>query len=318
MKKIKCFTHNDMDGVMCYYLLRHVYGKENVDVSYCNYNNINPSLYSFIHSKEIDNYDKVFITDISIKDTMCKWIDRDYSNKVVLIDHHIGESTTHLNNYSWCTREGEKLDKNEQCSATWLLYNRISGKNKTLDYLVHLVDYYDTYLWKKTNTIKSKLLNDLLYIIGKEDWIEEIDKQVVLDKGFEFTDLHNYLFELREREYKHFLESCNLSIRKGTWRKYKVGVVFASKFISELGNDLATMNPELDFIIMINFQSSSVSIRGIKENIHLGDIAQIIGGYIYSSGGGHPMASGIALNDDFIKKIITSTIINSNFNNFKK
>lgn len=37
----KLFTHTDLDGVGCAILAYLAFGRENVDVEYCNYNDVN-------------------------------------------------------------------------------------------------------------------------------------------------------------------------------------------------------------------------------------------------------------------------------------
>lgn len=37
---IKLFTHTDLDGVGCAILAQLAFGKDNVDISYCNYDEI--------------------------------------------------------------------------------------------------------------------------------------------------------------------------------------------------------------------------------------------------------------------------------------
>ena len=65
------------------------------------------------------------------------------------------------------------------------------------------------------------------------------------------------------------------------------GVVFANKFISELGNRLCKLHPEIDFVAMIDVESCTVSYRTTRDDIHLGqDVAKLFGG------GGHPKAAG--------------------------
>ena len=41
MSKIKLFTHTDLDGIGCAILAYLAFGRENVDVEYCDYSNVN-------------------------------------------------------------------------------------------------------------------------------------------------------------------------------------------------------------------------------------------------------------------------------------
>lgn len=64
------------------------------------------------------------------------------------------------------------------------------------------------------------------------------------------------------------------------------GIVFADKYISELGNELCKLNRELDYIAIVNMSTCSVSYRTIRDDIDMGMIAKKYGG------GGHPKAAG--------------------------
>ena len=78
---------------------------------------------------------------------------------------------------------------------------------------------------------------------------------------------------------------------------YNVGVVFAEQYQSELGNVLAKNHPELDFIAIID-PSSSVSYRGVKDNIDLGQFAKIYGG------GGHPKSAGSQISENVRNRVL--------------
>jgi oligoribonuclease NrnB/cAMP/cGMP phosphodiesterase (DHH superfamily) len=69
------------------------------------------------------------------------------------------------------------------------------------------------------------------------------------------------------------------------------GIVFADRFISELGNTLCERNLGCDFIVMIDPGSRKVHYRTIKSNVDVSKIAAINGG------GGHRAASGHVFND---------------------
>ena len=74
----------------------------------------------------------------------------------------------------------------------------------------------------------------------------------------------------------------------------------AEKYFSELGNELCTRNPNLDYVAMVNVGTYSISYRTIKENIDVGQVAKRYGG------GGHQKAAG----SDFHNHIVTQFINN--------
>ena len=76
------------------------------------------------------------------------------------------------------------------------------------------------------------------------------------------------------------------------------GYVFAEKYVSELGNRLCKLHPEIDFIVMIDMGNKTVSYRAVKEDIDLGkDVAQLFGG------GGHPKAAGSEFSENVQFKV---------------
>jgi nanoRNase/pAp phosphatase (c-di-AMP/oligoRNAs hydrolase) len=71
-------------------------------------------------------------------------------------------------------------------------------------------------------------------------------------------------------------------------------LVFAEQNISELGNELCKMNPDIDFVIMVEMGTKKISLRTVRDDIHLGELAKEIGG------GGHPKAAGAQFDEQKI------------------
>ena len=76
----------------------------------------------------------------------------------------------------------------------------------------------------------------------------------------------------------------------------------ADSHTSELGNILCERHEELDFIAII--KQGAVSLRTVKDDINLTDIAKQFGG------GGHPKASGFPLGKDKLDKFICELLGN--------
>ena len=101
MSKIKLFTHTDLDGIGCAILAYLAFGRENVDVEYCDYSNVNEKVEKFWDDPELEAYDYIFITDISIKEKLAIHITNEASEpRVHLFDHHA--TALGLNKYDWC------------------------------------------------------------------------------------------------------------------------------------------------------------------------------------------------------------------------
>lgn len=311
MKKIKVFTHSDLDGLGCGFLIQLSHKDDDVEIQYVNYNDVNVALYNFIKSGAIDYYDKVYVTDISIKDTICSLIEKEYKYKLQLIDHHINEGTRHLDEYSWCIRKGE--EDGEIRSATYLVakHLRLLGQYKFIDNVVTYIDNWDTWKWKSKNDLFSKTINDIFYLVGRDRFLDNLWEQFYDgNKCYMIDSKIGFMLQIRQEEYERHLENANKHMKKIKWGDYIIGVVFNNKFTSELGNDLCAMNDDIDFVAMINF-TTGISLRSIKDGVHLGEIAKEIGEVFGLSSGGHMKSSGITFNDDIRNKTILALIKNS-------
>lgn len=277
---IKLFTHNDLDGIGCGILA--ILAFDDVDIEYCTYGDINGKVSEFLKENKYNNYDHIYITDISISLDLAKEIDK-MQEKFTLIDHH--PTALDLNNFSWCTVEVE--NKNGKNSGINLFHSYL--KNKKLNKqnvieFVEIVRQYDTWEWATIydNDIPKKW-NDLLYIYGTEKFVAKIVKKLKNKDTFVFTQTDLLLLELEEDKKKQYIKKKTKELIEKNIKGYHVGIVFAEQYISELGNYLAKNNSQLDFIILIG--NKTISYRGIKD-IDLGKFAKQFGG------GGHPRASG--------------------------
>ena len=101
--RVKLFTHTDLDGIGCAVLAYLSFGYENVDVEQCNYDDIDDYVEAFMEDDGLyRSYDKIFITDISVSDSVANMIDilDRVDRRVQLFDHH--GTALFLNKYDWC------------------------------------------------------------------------------------------------------------------------------------------------------------------------------------------------------------------------
>lgn len=315
---IKLFTHNDLDGLSCAILALLAYGSENVSFETCKYEDINAKVTAYIETKDYLNYERCFITDISLSDTLAQSINETTPNELTngisltehfqLLDHHI--TAIHLNEFNWC--HVEDTDKEGiKCSGTSLFFRYLKScqvnhpeviAKPLVTQFTEKVRRYDTWDWAKHEDLEAKQLNDLLYILGKERFLAYWTERLQNDQGnFGFDETQLLLLEIRQNEIDKYIESREEDIIVKDILGYKAGIVFADRFQSELGNKLSELHPELDFIAMINV-NGGVSCRTSKENINLGaDIAKVFGG------GGHAKAAGLPVADE-VRELVISRI----------
>lgn len=299
---IKLFTHLDLDGIGCAILAQLTFGK-NVDITYCNYDEVDVLVREYI-SKMDKGHDTCFITDISIKDDLASEIDREYKNNFKLFDHH--KTALDLNKYDWCVVETMNNKKGLQTCGTELFYEYLIEhkylKEDVKDF-VKLVTNYDTWRWTEVGNMGliSKKMNDLLYLYGRDEFVKWcLDKFKSRKSFLRFDKEDELLLQFNQKEIDKYIDSKEKEMIISCDGEYKYGVVFAEKYFSELGNELCTRNPNLDYVAMVNVGTYSISYRTIKENIDVGQVAKRYGG------GGHQKAAGL----DFHNHIVTQFINN--------
>jgi oligoribonuclease NrnB/cAMP/cGMP phosphodiesterase (DHH superfamily) len=294
--KVKLFSHTDLDGYGCNVIIKSLVGI-NSDCENLNYDKINERVKEYFINKEYKEYIITYITDISVNGEVAEIIDNIYKEediRIILFDHH--PTALSLNKYTWAKVETER--DGEKTSGTKMLYDDCKesieylndanyiNKDSLLDF-VENVRKYDTRLWKeKYNDIKPKQFNDLFYILGTERFIDKIVHGVKYASASinDFIEDNKILLELQQEKIDKYIEAKNKELIDMNLVGYKVGIIFAEQFQSELGNRLSEMNPQFDLIIMIG--NKTISYRTVKDNVNCGDIAKLFGG------GGHPKASG--------------------------
>lgn len=293
--KVKLFTHTDLDGIACAIVGILAFGKENIDIEYCDYANINEKVCTFLDSGTQDEYNMVYITDISVDPAMAVIVNVALDGKVMLLDHH--KTAEWLNQYKWAHVNETTVisyfspdsSVEKTCGAYEFFVNLYLDNHIDLFACVHrfvdTVRKYDTWLWKtQYNDSEPKQWNDLLYLLGRDRFIQQVVAQLQTDI-FCLVPSDQLLLQLNQENIDRYIESKDKEIVIRNIRGYRAGVVFAEQYTSELGNRLAEAHKELDFIAIIN-PSKAVSYRTTKADMDLSNLAKIFGG------GGHPSTSG--------------------------
>lgn len=295
---VKLFTHTDLDGVGCAVVARVAFA-DAVDIEYCNYDDVDQKVEDFILSEKWRDYDVIFITDISVVEDVAERIEQTCGDRLVLIDHH--ETALWLNDYGWArvtVYEGE----DSRASGTSLFYNFLAENRlikrdaKKLKEFAECVRRYDTWEWQtKYKDEHPKRLNDLLKVFGRYVFCDRFTENPSID----FTKTEQTILDIEQRRIKYYIDSHAKGLKEITTEEgYRIGVVFAENYLSELGNRLAEDYPHLDFIAMINLATGSISYRSNKDTVHLGMFAQTRGG------GGHDRSAGSPISQELRDSLI--------------
>ena len=319
--KIKLLTHTDLDGIGCAIVAYMAFGMENVNVDYCDYKNIDKKIMALGSDGELYNsYDKIFITDISMSAELAADMDICCNHdKIKLLDHHA--TALDLNKYEWCDVRVTDKCSGIKHSGTELLFMYLHNYGyfddmtfyikDNLCRFVEIVRDYDTWRWKEElgeEGLVCKQVNDIFHIYGRDKFINwSISKiQDRLGRPYpNFDSMDKFILEQKQKDIDDYIAMKNnqMTIVNDKFG-YICGVVFAERYFSELGNRLSELNPELDYIAMVDIGFGGVSYRTVRDDIDLGgEIAHSFGG------GGHRKAAGstfdagrvreLALNDIF-------------------
>ena len=329
MSKIKLFTHTDLDGIGCAILAYLAFGRESVDVEYCDYSNVNDKVGDFFVNGSPGEYNAVFITDISINNELAMTIDK-YAVEDLwhLFDHHA--TALGLNKYDWCEVSVMNDTLDIKTSGTELFYTYLRRHEQfdhlsvnvigNIDEFVDIVRDYDTWRWKELGKegIVCKQMNDLFYIYGREIFIDWALDQILTLKFYRgisvfpiYSEKDMALLDQKQKDIDIYIEEKNKQLfHRVDEVGHTYGVIFAERYFSEMGNTLCEKHPELDYIAMIDISNGRVSYRTVKGKIDVGgEIAHAYGG------GGHPKAAGSTFDKDQIQRTVHGLIFSNKQHN---
>ncbi|MED3563542.1 oligoribonuclease, partial [Bacillus xiapuensis] len=207
---VKLFTDIDLDGLGCGIIAKLAFG-ENADVSYCSYRTLNQQVEAFIDN--LENRDaQIYITDLAVNETNEKKLAARYQQgkHIRMIDHHV--TALHFNDYQWASVKPE-YDSGKKTCATSLFYDYLIEqgliqRNQALEEFIDLVRQYDTWEWDENNNIDAKRLNDLFYILNRENFEEAMMKRFTENsQTFYLTETENMLLDMEEAKINRYIHS---------------------------------------------------------------------------------------------------------------
>lgn len=311
MKSI-IFSHKaDIDGLSPVIFLKFV--RDDLDVVLLNANDICPKITEIIKNKTYLKYDEIYVTDLTLDKDTCELImSTGHEDRFHTFDHHAMNLIS--NNYPFGVAISTNQDGVNEC-ATSLFYKYLRNlypetfTTEAFKTYTELVRLNDTWDWAKTGNKDANKLNDLLSILGREDYIDTYFNFLKNNKEFFFTDQQNYLLEVEEKRIKRYMEETEKTMFHATLCGKPCGIVFAEQHRSLLGNYLAEKYAYcIDYVVMINMQQG-LSFRCNKVDVNVGEIATIYGG------GGHVKASGAPLDNSIKREVIKLLLKDKNMFN---
>lgn len=342
---IKLFTHTDLDGYGCSLVAHYYLGAQNLDVAHCGYGKENNSsdfkISKFIENKEYENFDFIFITDLSPSKDVGDLIQQTMGDKTIMLDHH--DSAVFLmteEKFPWARvypRSNEIVDgENHLTCATWMLLEFFESPEgcdivrKTrlgwspphsyfLDFIVEKIRRYDTWEWKNIyNDEKAGDLNVIFHLYGGQIFVKEFlerttsDIYSVSDNGM-FSENEQFFIKWdREKTNRLISFISDKKLYKLEFFGYDAAIAFSDTHTSELGNKICEDHPDIDMAIIISLNTKTISIRSNKPNMHLGEFVKQFGG------GGHALAAGCQFDDTVVQHLIREIMTDMLWTKYEK
>ena len=334
-ERIHTISHTDLDGYGCESLLKFTFSKKNH--TWDRTNPGKPLLESLKKALELfdsANLGLLVVTDLNLTQEAYNLLENSgHSNQVIWIDHH----QTSVNwDYIWweensCILPSYEGEPTCATSLVWGLIRDSYASHPILDDIGDLVSEiirtYDTYEFTKdaengivfaglekkyhpayiTNTAyhlgdAGKVFVDLLWttqgnsmvdimIYGLDHIHDGIYKSLIVNALKQDVD---YVTKKLEKSFEQN------AIIDG--REYKFRAVFAEKLMNDVGHELMSIYPDIDFVAIIG--DNAISLRTEKNDIDLSQIAKSFN----PLGGGHKKAAGAGITPE-LREIMVSTTI---------
>lgn len=296
--KVLLFTHkSDIDGLGNLVLAKLSF--DEVQYVLCrNRNELQEEVENYLKDNKLYEYDKIFITDLSLQEPTLTKIAQDnkLKDKIIICDHHESAIEEGLNKYDFSNIIVEK-DNIKTCATTvfydYLSKNNYLTKNKCLDRFTEMTRREDNYEFKKYNDQSSHDLAILFMALGPEKYTERILEKIKLHEEFNLDEDDYSIINNRKKELK---EKVLLFIKDMYIKEIsnlKIGFIFIDYDArNEVSDYLINNNSkELDAVGMIALDNNQISFRALKE-VNIRKIAESLGG------GGHDKAAASPITSD--------------------
>lgn len=288
-EKIMAFLHWDLDGVVCYFMLRWTFPNANIEYIPTTVTGFRLNYMKWLFNHNIDDYDVVFIMDLSV------FNDKDIidNKKVFIIDHHASDDT-----YVYKHARVAIKPEGSACMLAYKIFKdfyKIKLTKPQLHLLV-LADDFDSYTLKYKDSYN---LNIVFWDTTNkfESFVESFSK------GFNgFSKQQQAIIRIHNRNVQKFKDEMvvyagTIYIQDGN--RY-VCSTFAKHYINEVADTLInTYNADIALVINTNTNHVSYRKNNDKCNVNLSTLAANLA----VGGGGHEFSSGSEITEDFMEFI---------------
>lgn len=307
--EVLLFTHSqDIDGMGCAVLARKAFGDYTLVPTKTF--EITKNVENYIKSKKIYDFDKIYVTDLCIKEPVLKFIDNDeiLKNRLLVLDHHKTEIEEGNNKYDFVNIIVQKNGRKE--SGTSLFYNYLIQNNylqrsNILDELVEWTRQYDVWDWESKNNINARNLHVLFEVLGYDAYLKIINDKVDKLNSIVFNNYEKEVIDKFNKEMEkdilnilNDMKCVDLSIDGNI---FKVGFVKCPyKYRNDMNKFIKKNNVyNIDAVGMIMTDIETVSYRQVKD-VDVSIISKYFGGK------GHRGAGSNLQENEKFKMVINS------------
>lgn len=293
--KTLIFTHkNDIDGMGNAILAKLAF--EETKYVLCGTFDLIKNVNDYIDSKEIYNYDKIFITDLCLDLKTLNKIEKDriLKSKIQLIDHHKTYDTDDYKKFPFvkiCLETNKGLSCATSLFYEYLLENNYLKENKIINEFVELTRQHDTWEWKNIyNNEKSRELAILFDCLGTNGYINYMYNKLTTKKDFEFDSVEKMLIENKKEEIKEALSEYEKHIFNKEILGYKTSIIFINyEHRNEIADYLKEKGYDTEVIMMISLDRGVVSYRRTNKNVIVREVAEYFGGKGHDAAATNPI-----------------------------
>lgn len=283
--------------------------------------------------KNLPDYDLCIIADLNFTEEYADKVNDELdTDKIILLDHHV--HATYLNKEDWAYISEHDIYNYDLSSGTILFYSLIESyinyilikrKDYDDDMIVDLMTQLENFTMStaahdtwfahdvKTTDLSLEIFNkvplylSLLHKSYKEEYANKLADNILY--GYKLIDSGDLI--MCDTTDKIIQSQCtfmwyNCKINK-MWYKEKlvtVATCYVTQYSSEIGNYILKKQPEIDFVVMINPNVNSVSLRSRTDEFDVVELVQPL------KGGGHQAASGYTIADKTFFNLDMNTIVN--------
>lgn len=307
-RRIKIFSHNDLDGFGAPYLLdavqSTVFPDTEFEITNIGAGKIDNELDYWLSHEDINEFTDLYIMDMTPdSDHSFQELNRDFANHWLIFDHHETEADARQH-YSENSITVDSTVNQSAVSLVWAwlqkqpLFKHLSADRKqSLGEVVELIRAYDTWDWQNDPDMSDEEKTgadelDQLFWFYPLDFSEAFI-QAVYDQGWPAYRQANRLLinTLNDRRtrylHSHLKDTIIDKLDGHTW-----GFVFADDYKSEIAHTLLQEHPEAEAAMVLSPKSVSLRSNGKL------DVAKFAEQYLH--GGGHADAAGGRLSINLI------------------